>query len=184
MLKCIVCIFKSNKMFFITVADVINVSTNPCLPSPCGPFSQCRDLNGSPSCSCLPQYFGSPPNCRPECTINSDCTSDKACINERCIDPCPGSCGLNAECRVQTHLSICTCITGYKGDPFTSCSIVPDIGNFVLFLPRSVIYNANKIKYYSIILHYTREHKSNAFIFRTTCHRSLQSIAMWIKCKL
>lgn len=69
--------------------------------------------------------MGNPPNCRPECTINTDCASDKACINERCIDPCPGSCGLNAQCFVQRHLSICTCNDGYMGDPFNSCSLKP-----------------------------------------------------------
>lgn len=106
--------------------------TNPCLPSPCGPYSQCQDINGIPSCSCLPQYHGSPPNCRPECTINTDCSNDKACINEKCVDPCPGSCGLNAECRVQGHVSICTCFKGYTGDPFTICNVNREIGKQII----------------------------------------------------
>lgn len=124
--------------FYIAVADVVAVQTNPCLPSPCGPFSQCRDVGGSPSCSCLPQYMGSPPNCRPECSINTDCASDKACINERCVDPCRGSCGLNADCRVQAHLAICRCFDGYTGDPFNSCTLKQQIGkrihNILLFM--------------------------------------------------
>lgn len=107
---------------------MVPIATNPCLPSPCGPFSQCQNINDVPSCSCLPQYSGSPPNCRPECLINTDCSSDKACINEKCIDPCPGSCGMNAECRVQSHVSICTCLEGYIGDPFTTCTIKKEIG--------------------------------------------------------
>lgn len=107
---------------------MVPIATNPCLPSPCGPFSQCQNINDVPSCSCLPQYSGSPPNCRPECLINTDCSSDKACINEKCIDPCPGSCGMNAECRVQSHVSICTCLEGYTGDPFTTCTIKKEIG--------------------------------------------------------
>lgn len=46
---------------------------NPCIPSPCGPYSQCRDIGSSPSCSRLPTYVGTSPNCRPECTINVQC---------------------------------------------------------------------------------------------------------------
>lgn len=97
------------------------VQTNPCAPSPCGPFSQCRDIGGSPSCSCQPGYVGSPPNCRPECTINSECSTNRACITEKCRDPCPGSCGSGARCHVLNHTPICTCPEGYTGDPFTNC---------------------------------------------------------------
>lgn len=43
---------------------------------------------------CKSTYEG----CRPECVLSSDCPSDKACIRNKCKDPCPGVCGLNAEC--------------------------------------------------------------------------------------
>jgi hypothetical protein len=99
---------------------------NPCVPSPCGPNSQCQVNGESPSCSCLSTYIGSPPNCRPECSINSDCPSNKACINEKCRDPCPGSCGISADCHVTNHIPICTCIQGYTGDPFTNCYPTPE----------------------------------------------------------
>lgn len=98
---------------------------NPCVPSPCGPNSECRDTNGSPSCSCSATYIGSPPNCRPECVINSECPSNLACIREKCQDPCPGSCGLNAQCSAINHVSICTCFEGYTGDPFRACTVQP-----------------------------------------------------------
>uniref|UniRef100_A0A6E8W1C0 Dumpy n=1 Tax=Anopheles coluzzii TaxID=1518534 RepID=A0A6E8W1C0_ANOCL len=107
------------------VQDTPIVVRNPCVPSPCGPNSQCRDVNGSPSCSCLINYIGSPPNCRPECTINAECPSNQACMNEKCRDPCPGSCGINARCNVINHTPICTCEEGYTGDPFTSCRPMP-----------------------------------------------------------
>lgn len=94
---------------------------NPCNPSPCGSNSQCRDINGSPSCSCLPTYIGAPPNCRPECLVSSECPSNKACITEKCRDPCPGSCGIMAQCSVINHTPICTCPDQYTGDPFTNC---------------------------------------------------------------
>lgn len=101
------------------------ILTNPCSPSPCGPNSQCREFNGSPSCSCLIHFIGSPPNCRPECSINSECPSNFACINQKCRDPCPGSCGSSAICSVVYHTPICSCPEGYTGDPFSYCQLKP-----------------------------------------------------------
>lgn len=96
---------------------------NPCIPSPCGAYATCQDHNGSPSCSCLDQYIGSPPHCRPECIMHSECPSNEACIREKCLDPCPGSCGWGAQCNVINHTPTCVCPDGYEGDPFTSCDI-------------------------------------------------------------
>lgn len=96
-------------------------SSDPCVPSPCGPNAICKDLNGSPSCSCLPEFVGKPPNCKPECVSNSECPNHLACINRKCKDPCPGSCGLNSECRVISHTASCVCLPGYSGDPFSNC---------------------------------------------------------------
>lgn len=100
---------------------------NPCNPSPCGLYSECRAIGESPSCSCLPNYFGSPPNCRPECVVNTDCSSDRACIAEKCRNPCDGSCGFNSECRVQNHIPICNCRQGFTGDPFTQCVEIVEV---------------------------------------------------------
>lgn len=102
------------------------VFENPCQPSPCGPNSQCRESNGQPVCSCLPSYVGSPPGCRPECVVSSECPLDKACTNQKCADPCPGVCGLHTKCNVINHSPICICQNGYTGDPFTRCT--PIIG--------------------------------------------------------
>lgn len=104
------------------VSDVVR---DPCIPSPCGAFSECRDIGGVPSCSCLPTYRGSPPNCKPECTINTECPANMACMQQKCRDPCPGSCGILAECSVVNHVPICSCLSGYTGDPFTSCTLSP-----------------------------------------------------------
>lgn len=101
------------------------IVSDPCVPSPCGLNSQCRSLNGNPSCSCLPSYIGSPPSCRPECLINAECPSNFACIQEKCKDPCPGSCGSGAQCSVVNHTPICKCNEGFIGDPFTYCSPKP-----------------------------------------------------------
>jgi len=58
------------------------IADDPCDPNPCGPNSlPPRDIGGRCQCNCMPEMIGSPPNCRPECVINSDCPSDKACIS-------------------------------------------------------------------------------------------------------
>lgn len=95
--------------------------TEPCNPSPCGPYSQCRVVNGQAVCSCVPGYVGSPPACRPECVVNSDCGRNEACSNQKCRDPCPGTCGVGARCEVVNHNPICSCPPRYTGDPFTRC---------------------------------------------------------------
>lgn len=116
-------------MFVLCVASspiVLKEATrDPCVPSPCGLNAQCRVINQQASCSCLSNYFGSPPNCRPECTINADCSSNLACMNEKCRDPCPGACGVSALCSVVAHTPICSCPSGYMGDPFTACTPKP-----------------------------------------------------------
>lgn len=101
---------------------VIDEPINPCSPSPCGPNSQCREVNNHAVCSCQVGYIGTPPMCRPECVVSSECTQDKACINQKCNDPCPGTCGINARCQVVNHNPICSCTSGYTGDPFIRCS--------------------------------------------------------------
>lgn len=96
---------------------------DPCYPSPCGPNSQCLvSPSGSSQCTCLPAFIGSPPYCRPECVSNSDCSPQLSCIQQKCKDPCPGSCGINAECHVVSHTPNCICLQGYTGDPFTMCN--------------------------------------------------------------
>jgi hypothetical protein len=97
----------------------------PCQPSPCGANAVCQLMNGHEACSCYPGYIGPPPNCRPECVINSECPTNKACIQRECGDPCIGSCGINAKCDVVNHNAICSCPQGYIGDPFSQCSLRP-----------------------------------------------------------
>lgn len=105
---------------------------NPCLPSPCGPYSNCKEINGYAVCSCQPDYIGSPPTCKPECMVSSECPQNRACIRNKCKDPCPGTCGLNARCNVVNHNPICSCLKDYVGDPFVRC--IPEESKLVLFL--------------------------------------------------
>ena len=107
---------------YVAVEPVV---ADPCDPNPCGPNSNPPRARGTRcDCSCQPTMIGSPPNCRPECQVNSDCRSSQACIGNRCIDPCPGLCGDNAACRVTNHVPICVCQPGYFGDPFVQCRLI------------------------------------------------------------
>lgn len=71
--------------------------------------------------------MGNPPTCRPECVVSSDCELSKACVNQKCRDPCPGSCGVRAECSVVNHNPICRCPQGLSGDPFAACTVIGKI---------------------------------------------------------
>lgn len=106
------------KILFITDID-------PCNPSPCGPNSICRVSNGHAVCSCQPGLIGSPPSCKPECVVSAECALTLACLQNKCRDPCPGTCGLNAKCNVINHNPICSCPHGYVGDPFRHCQLAP-----------------------------------------------------------
>ena len=111
----------SNHFHLMLTAIAPVVVEDPCDPDPCGLNSRKRQNGDRCDCSCLPDFIGSPPNCRPECTINSDCPTELACITRHCQDPCPGLCGINAKCRVRNHIPICICNPGYVGDPFSQC---------------------------------------------------------------
>lgn len=116
------CTFCAIEKINVLISEHSEPPPNPCSPSPCGANALCKERNGVGSCSCLPEYFGDPyTGCRPECVSNSDCDRNKACSNNRCIDPCPGACGINAECRTVNHSPTCTCLTGYNGNPLVRC---------------------------------------------------------------
>lgn len=105
-----------------SVSVVTEQPPQPCNPSPCGANAICKEQNGAGSCTCVADYFGDPySGCRPECVTNNDCARDRACVNNKCRNPCPGVCGLNAECSVFAHAPTCICVSGYVGDPMTAC---------------------------------------------------------------
>lgn len=126
--------FNANETFigylFMSIArdEDLRPSVNPCAPSPCGPYSECRDINGQASCACLSTYMGTPPNCRPECLINSECLSNRACIQKKCRNPCDGVCGVGAVCNVINHTPTCSCPNGFTGDSFVQCRLIPEQG--------------------------------------------------------
>lgn len=97
------------------------IPVNPCDPSPCGPYSVCQVSTDRAICTCQIGYIGAPPACRPECLISSECPPDKACIEQKCQNPCIGSCGIEARCQVIKHNPICSCPPTFTGDPFVQC---------------------------------------------------------------
>ena len=111
---------------FLLAPPRVTERVDPCSPSPCGENAECRERNTAAACTCVRGYFGDPyVACRPECTINSECPANKACRDYKCVDPCPGLCGINAACRVVNHIATCTCNARYRGDPFRSCQLIP-----------------------------------------------------------
>ena len=56
------------------------------------------------------------------CKRDSDCPTTQECHSRECRDPCPfAQCGQNAQCSVRSHRAKCTCLTGYKGNPYERC---------------------------------------------------------------
>ena len=99
--------------------------SDPCNPSPCGANADCIEKNNVATCQCRPGYPKGDPftGCRPECITSADCPQTQACgTQQKCIDPCPGLCGPNAQCQTINHQPICRCISGYSGDPYRGCS--------------------------------------------------------------
>lgn len=103
-------------------------SRDLCNPNPCGPGADCRagfDRSGTdrPVCTCPAGYRGDPlVSCtRGECINDSECPSDRACYDYNCRSPCEQACGENAECQARNHGAICSCPSGFVGDPLTAC---------------------------------------------------------------
>jgi hypothetical protein len=135
-----------NLEHFTDICLILCVAVAPkavCQPSPCGPNSQCREVNGHAVCSCISGFIGTPPSCRPECVSSAECPLQQACLNQKCRDPCPGTCGQNARCQVVNHNPICSCSQGNTGDPFTRCYPVPgrsQMSFFSYFISLLIIY--------------------------------------------
>lgn len=112
-------------MNFLFLAPVTPVAPkNPCNPSPCGSNANCRVVGDQASCECIPEYHGNPfISCRPECVSNNECSKTLACINNKCRDPCIGTCGAEAVCTVFNHIPTCSCPEGTTGDAFRYCKV-------------------------------------------------------------
>ncbi len=125
-------LFKLLKLKIFYILSLFMPITEPpfrdlCVPSPCGPNTNCRIINNAAVCECLPGFEGSPTTsgCHPECVINADCPRNKACMRNKCVDPCPGVCGYEAVCQTLNHSPVCSCPPPFIGDPFVECKAAP-----------------------------------------------------------
>lgn len=109
------------------VTLVLDSPVMPCSPSPCGPNTICRVVHDIAVCECMPGFEGSPSTsgCHPECVINADCPRHRACVNNKCVDPCPGVCGYKAVCQTLNHSPVCSCPPPLVGDAFVECKDIP-----------------------------------------------------------
>ncbi len=104
---------------------------DPCTYTQCGANAVCRVENGhNARCYCPESYYGNPlVSCeRPQCVSNSECSTQLACINQKCQSPC--ACAPNAMCNVISHVPSCRCPPGYNGNPHENCLIGT---NFISF---------------------------------------------------
>ena len=111
-------------MYFKLIAK----SVNPCNPNPCGENASCKKHPKSEhasNCVCIKGYFGDPfSSCqKPECTLKSNCSANRVCRNQKCVDPCQEVCGINAVCSISNHVPRCHCPQGYIGNPSVSCKL-------------------------------------------------------------
>ena len=59
------------------------------------------------------------------CEDNDDCSSNEACRNQDCINPCViprNPCSNPATCSVNNHQPICTCPPGYEENAYGQCT--------------------------------------------------------------
>lgn len=114
-----------------TQACLNRFCVNPCtVGNPCAITAQCEVTNHKALCRCPSGLLGDPfircyeiiPS-TPECKLDSDCSYDKACISQRCQDPCliANPCGTNAQCKTTQHRPICLCPDGLGGNPQVLC---------------------------------------------------------------
>lgn len=114
--------------YYFVTADIIQNERDPCNPSPCGPNAIC--LQGV--CSCIEEHTGDPYlGCRPECVLSTDCTKDKACVTNKCINPCRGICATTAICNVVNHIAMCSCPHGTTGNAFYDCTHITGLWKLI-----------------------------------------------------
>ncbi|XP_014209634.2 neurogenic locus notch homolog protein 3, partial [Copidosoma floridanum] len=95
---------------------------SPCA-SVCAESAECNVINHRANCACPKNWLGNPLiSCQPECTQHSNCPAGKpACLYQKCVDPCEGTCGTNANCELRDVTPVCSCPRDKTGDPFVFC---------------------------------------------------------------
>ncbi|XP_037042825.1 neurogenic locus notch homolog protein 1-like [Bradysia coprophila] len=83
---------------------------HPCDPNPCRGYNEfCRELKGHAFCQCQYAPFRRLPEsgCNPECGTKFDCPANETCLNNKCVQSCPGDCSPSEECFVFNHQAKC-----------------------------------------------------------------------------
>ena len=60
------------------------------------------------------------------CADDDDCSSNEACRNQDCINPCViprNPCSNPATCSVNNHQTICSCPPGYEENAYGQCKL-------------------------------------------------------------
>lgn len=90
--------------------------------------AECYGDNHRAACKCRPTFSGDPfSRCEAvECQMDVDCPQDRACLNQRCINPCADTtnppCAPNAICYVRNHATGCRCPDYLPvGNPLAYC---------------------------------------------------------------
>ena len=95
----------------------------------CGPGSKCELIKNQPTCICANGLIPQNPEmiCTASCQRDSDCASAKSCDYPNCVNTCDkfNPCGINANCRISRHVTICECKFGFTGDPVKGCTAIP-----------------------------------------------------------
>lgn len=132
---------KSSSKSYSFLDDEAPIVKDKCRPNPCAANAECKDG----VCSCISDYIGNPYfGCHPECVLNTECTWNKACINQKCVDPCANMCGREALCSVINHIPMCDCPYGYTGNAYVACTKIESMS--FLFSRKS--YDQFQIKFW------------------------------------
>lgn len=86
-----------------------------CAADTCGQRAECFGINHNAVCECLPGFDGNPKViCNViGCQADTECPTDKSCINNRCENPCERQpCQPNELCRAYNHQPECSCLPG------------------------------------------------------------------------
>lgn len=79
--------------------------------------------------ACQFGYICEAGSCIEGCRNDEQCTPEKTCYNQACKDPCSfaTSCGANTNCAPNSHRPVCTCKSGFVGDPHVECRPLRDV---------------------------------------------------------
>lgn len=108
-----------------TCVNHMCVPACPADGSSCGTGAVCYGVHHRAVCQCQPGLTGDANIAciAVGCRSDSECPSDRACINNLCTSPCAESnpCQQPAECTVYDHKVDCSCPPGYVGDVTRGC---------------------------------------------------------------